>query len=244
MKRATFGICASCLFAVPAAAQSYTSDASVAFSLRWMEHGGNSNGVLEPGEGALLFIDVSFTNQNGVAAFAPNIGTFGSGIVLGLGSGFVDLHGSGGAQGDWDVERSQGYGVNRNWQIKPEFNGTSANGGAYLTNIPFGQFVATPQAIVTTNPIVAIWSGIWTPASYTARTVSFVMTGATAVSPMDIASVELELSATAVAAVLVASGNLSFGSVQIPIVPPPATTALLALTALAHRGRRIQEQRR
>ena len=219
-----------------ASAQSTTPDAGATFSLRWIDSG-NANGILEPGERAVLALDVSFTNQNGIASFAPPIGTFGSGTIRGLGSGFLDFHGAGGAQGAWNVDQLQGYGISSDWDIAELGNGTSANGGADLVNVQFGQFAPTPQAINTTNPIIRVWAGTWTPATYATRTVTFEPRGAAAAGTF-VSSVALRLSSTNVWSIFLLPDNLMFGAVTIPIVPAPWSGAALAFAlTIPHRRR-------
>jgi hypothetical protein len=225
-----------------AAGQSFTPDSSITFSLRRSEHAGNGNGVIEPGESIYFALDVSFTNQNGIANFSPPVGTFGSGTVRGLGSGFVDLHGmatSGDARGTWDVDQSAGYGINPDWDVcgGDSCNGSSANGGADLVNVLFAQFNPTPASIMTTNPIITIWSGLWTPASYDPRAVTFRPAGAAA-GGTSIASVALRLSETAAYSVFVVPGNLLYGSATIPIVPAPSSLAAVGGVLFVRRHRR------
>jgi hypothetical protein len=216
-----------------ASAQSFTSGSSISFALRWSEFGGNNNGVLEPGEAALITLDVAFTNQNTVAHFAPNIGTFGSGTIRGLAAGFIDINGAGAAQGQWDLDPSQGYGVNQDWNGPGggTGNGTPASGGARVTSIIFGQFAPTPSSIITTNPILVMWSGVWTPTSYAPRTVSFAVAPAEA-SGTVVGAVTFRLSASMVASTSVVDSNLLFGRVVIPVVPAPSS---LVVIGLAHR---------
>ena len=231
-----------------AAAQSVTLESSVVFDLRWSEYMGNENGVIDPGERALLMIDASFTNQNGVAAFSPPIGSFGSGTVRGIGSGFVDLHGASASgyntRGTWNVDQSAGFGVNGEWDVTGgQGQGTSANGGADITNMQFGQLVSTPNGINTTNPIISIWTGLWTPESYEPRTVSFTVRGSVAAGA-SVASVALRLSPTFVASVFVPPSNLFYGLVTIPIVPAPAPLLLIpsAIIIRAPRRRRTESR--
>jgi hypothetical protein len=236
--RAILALTAVAGLAAGASAQSTTSSTNMTFTLHW-DDTGNHNGQLEPGESALLTLDASFTNQNTVGQFQPNIGTFGSGTIRGLGSGFLDLNSSGGdASGTWNVDQNAGFGVVGDWDVTGgQGNGTSASGGAQLQNVQFGQFAATPSAINTTNPILAVWSGTWTPNNYNARTVTFTPAGAVAAGTA-ISSVTLRLSASGVASVFVVPANLSFAGVSIPVVPAPSSLALLGLGGLVAGRRR------
>jgi hypothetical protein len=157
-------------------AQSFTLDSTVTFSLRWDELDAayqpvpNPDGVLEPGERALLRLDVGFTNQNTVAQFAPPIGTYGSGTIRGFGVGWLDLIGSNRAEGDWNVDFAHGFGVNP--KFSNEYNGTPLNSGATLSDIQMLQLL-TAAPVITANPVLNIWTGVWTPREFDQRTVDF-----------------------------------------------------------------------
>src|SRR5690606_17311556 len=132
--RAILALSAVAGLAAGASAQfqpSFTTDSTVTINLTWSEVNGNGNNMLDPGESAHIRMSVSFSNQNAVANFAPSIGTFGSGTIRGLGSGFLDLNGSGGAEGSWNLDPNEGYGVDETWDITGgQGHGTLASGGA------------------------------------------------------------------------------------------------------------------
>jgi hypothetical protein len=223
-----------------ATGQSFTSDSSITFALRWSEHNGNNNGVLDPGESALLSLDVSFTNQNGLASFTPPLGPFSAGIIRGLGSGYLDFHGSTPAQGSWNVDPQQGYGVAPDWDTTQNGEGTPANGGQDLLRIAFAQFDPTPASIITTNPVIAVWRGLWTPSSYEPRSVTFASARSYAAGP-SAGFIALRLSATEVANVAVDPANLMFGSVMIPVVPAlPVLPYLPAVVVIVTRRQRAE----
>src|SRR5262249_59283410 len=79
-----------------------TPEIAAVLDLSWQEdpvfpH--NDNGVLEPGEHALILMTVSFSGQFTLVSFGP-AGTFYQGVILGLGSAYVDIRGlSGDASG-------------------------------------------------------------------------------------------------------------------------------------------------
>lgn len=236
--RAILALSAVAGLAAGASAQSFTTDSTVTINLTWSEVNGNGNNMLDPGESAHIRMSVSFSNQNAVANFAPSIGTFGSGTIRGLGSGFLDLNGSGGAEGSWNLDPNEGYGVDEIWDItNGQGHGTLANGGATLLNLQFGQFAPGPAQVNTTNPIVDIWEGLWTPNDYSSRTVTFSTAGAAAAGNA-VSSVTLRLSATIAASAFVQGNNLVHGSVSIPIVPAPSSLALLGLGGLVVARRR------
>lgn len=229
--------------ALNAAAQTTTTSSAITVTLSFSEVDtlgfpvASPNGNLEPGEGALIRMGISFTGQNTVGTFQPNIGTFGSGTIRGFGSGFFDLIGTN-AQGTWLLDQSQGFGVSDDWDVTGgQGNGTPAGGGGTLRNLQMGQFTATAAGINTTNPITAIWSGVWIPSSYTLRLVNFTTTGAGAAGT-SIASVLFRLNEATPAGAFVTTANLAQGSVNIPILPAPSGLALLALAGLTAWGRR------
>jgi hypothetical protein len=220
-----------------AAAQSFTSGSEITFALHWQDTG-NHNGILEPGESALLGLDVSFSNQFTVATFSPLIGSFGSGTIRGFGAGFIDLRGDNAAAGTWDVDQTHGYGVSPDWDLTGgSGNGAPTMGGAVLTDLVFGQTQLGSAPISTRNPIPSIWRGLWTPADYAARTVTFGSGGSPAMGN-EIAYLLLRLSASSVGSPWVIPQNLNLGTVAIPIVPGSATITLLAAGLLVLRRHR------
>jgi hypothetical protein len=234
--RRTSAVLAALASPAAAVAQIVTTQSStVTFSLAWHESDANGaplpnpNGTLEPGEHALLQLTVSFTNQNTIGAFSPPVGTFTSGTIRGLCAGFFDLLGTGSAAGSWFLDHA----VDPVWDVVgPPGWGTPTPAGDRLQNIQFGQFPMTPAAIITTNPILNIWHGVWTPTSYVSRTVRFACSEPA--SPAPNSAVLFETSPTT----LVSAFSLtSFGSVSIPVVPVPASLLCL-LPLLAPRRRR------
>jgi hypothetical protein len=236
MTRRTLRLVALANLAAPAAAQepSFTTSSTVVMPMRWVEVGGNSNGILEPGESAEVFVNFSFTNQFGQATFAPPIGTFTSGTILGLGSGFVDINGTGGTQGSFLYQpppKGPGYGVRTGWRLFP--NGDGMLTGTGIAQIQFGQALGAPEVINTNNPVARVYRFLWTPSTYAARTVTFSLAGA---SPA--ASLVLALDQATTGRAFVGPGNLVLGNVNIPIAPAPAAPPLLALAAAAPRRKR------
>jgi hypothetical protein len=193
----------------------------------------NPDGVLEPGERALLRLDVGFTNQNTVAQFAPPIGTYGSGTIRGFGSAWIDLVGSGQPQGEWDLDPIRGFGVALEWDISGH-EGTPTNGGSAVSDIQMGQFPDPPGALDPTNPIREIWRGVWTPADFGPRTVRFDTRG-NGQAGQYVTSVFLRLNGSLAAAVYCPT---EFGSVGIPVAPAPPALGVLALAAAFWRPRR------
>lgn len=246
MKISTFGtaLVAVAGLAAGAMAQTTTTSSAITVSLSFTEVDSsgtpvaNPNGTVDFGESALISMGVSFTGQNTVGTFQPNIGTFGSGTIRGFGSGFFDLNGTNNAAGAWNVDQNAGLGASGDWDVTGgQGNGTPANGGANLQNLQFGQFAATPGGINTTNPIDAIWTGIWTPGDYSSRTVNFTTSGAAAAGS-SIASVLFRLNSGTAAGAFVTTAGLTHGNLNIPVAPAPSSLALLGLGGLIAGRRR------
>lgn len=215
-----------------------TTSSTATYAFTWNEApGGNSNNVLDPGESAIIHLTVSFSNQNTIGTYAPFPPGPGSGTIRGFGSGFIDLNGSatngGNANGAWEVDPFAAipYGPDLAWDlVGPPGWGTPASSGSNLINVQFGQFPVTPAQINATNPVVNIWTGHWTPASFAvARVVTFQ--SAAALPSGGIASSILFKTS---AGVVGASAPSVLGNVQIPLsaVPAPASLALLGLGGL------------
>jgi hypothetical protein len=232
--RAILALTAAAGLAGVANAQTQTQNSTVSFTLSFQDTG-NHDGIVQPGESALITMNVSFTGQNTVGSFAPPVGTFSSGTIRGLGAGFVDLTGTanngGNANGNWDVTDA----IDPTWDlIGSAAWGTPASAGSNLQNVQFGQFPTGPNAINTTNPINAVWHGTWTPASFTSRTVTFTV-GDGAASGGFGASVLFRTGSSSLASAFALE---SYGNVTIPVAPAPASLALLGLGGLVAGRRR------
>ena len=180
MTRVLAMLSAAAGLAASARAQS-TLDSTVTFSLSWTESdanglpAGNGNGILEPGEHALIHLAVSFTNQNTVGTYSPFPPGPGSGTIRGFGWGFIDLNGMNNAPGTWNLDHDGfGLGTQDPWSGTVEaHSGTPINGGAGVMDMQMGQLPLSNAAIMDANPISPVWLGVWTPASFDARGVIF-----------------------------------------------------------------------
>jgi hypothetical protein len=225
---------ASLLALCGAAAGQVTQNTRVTFALDWSDVGGTPNQILELGESALLRVSVSFTNQNTVGSFSPPVGTFSSGTIRFFGSGFIDLNGAGGAAGSWDVDPAHGYGPDPSWDVAgPPGYGTPGAGGASLRDIQFGQFVTQGHNLA--NPVVGIWSGLWTPASYLPREVVFSI--AEGSSSGGFAAAVIFRLASNLGGMIQCPAEF-FGTAQISIIPAPPALAVIAGAVLGARRRR------
>ena len=247
MNRTVLAIALCAGAAIPAAAQ-FTNDSTITMILDWSEATStgtpvaNPNGVLERGESAFLRLSVSFSNQFGVAHFFPPIGNFTSGTIMGIGSGWVDINGSGGTEGIFNNSTPQangngtsGFGVRGQFRIAD--NGTVTPTG--IENLQFGQLPFGAPIGNTANPVPNMFRMLWTPASYAPRTAAFQLEGST-------------FAGTHVGAVLVQAddyffywaylpaGYLHLGRVEIPIAPAPSGAVLLPFAALARPRRKPQ----
>jgi hypothetical protein len=230
----------ACSGAASAQTPSFTSSCDLTIAPSWSELGGNSNGILEPGESAVITIAVSVTNQLGIATFSPPQGTYTSGTILGHGSGFFDLNGTGGTQGVYNLSDPpntgpSGYGMLQGWRIVgPASNGSVNATGTGITQIQYGQFPSSSAAVNTANPVATMYRCLWTPASYTSRTITFQ------VSPIgtNAGAVWIQLDTTSIVGVYVRLERTFLRGVNIPIAPAPASFAALLLAPLPRRRRR------
>jgi hypothetical protein len=201
-----------------------TTAATLAYSLAW-EDTGNHDSVLEPGESALLRVTTTMTP--GVNTVIPFTGGQGgpTGTLRGIASGFFDLQGQGGTQGTFNLDPSLGYGVDHTWDLVGP-GGSGTPNGTGLINIQFGQFPPGSMEVITTNPIVNVWSTLWTPTSYTGRTVHFGTADSSFRNGYSWAIIRWGPLNGNIQAVISLS---SFSTVNIPIVPAPSGLVLMGL---------------
>jgi hypothetical protein len=222
------------LASAASAQQPLTQDSRVTYALSWTEApGGNGNGLLDPGESAVIHLTASFSNQNATGSFSPHQGPYSSGTIRGLGFGFIDLVGVGLTQGTWDVTPANGYGVAAAWALDANGNGTSTNNGSTLANLQFGQFPSSAAQINATNPVVDIFTGKWTPASYAAGYREFHVTAASIAGIYDSSVLFATTGGTTVSAFT----GTDFGYTVITF-PAPSGLALFALAPFLARRRR------
>jgi hypothetical protein len=238
-----------------------TAGVTATLSLSWMEDPAfphNDDGVLEPGEHALIIMAVSFTGQNTAASFSPGVGTFTSGLILGLGSAYIDIRSAAGdatglynggitvppstSVGPNNTGGTTGYGIRNPWRLGGNVaNGTQAANG--FQNIGPGQLPTDPSVANTTAPIPGMERLGWAPTSYAARTQTFTVAGAAGTNN-NVVGLYLDLDGsvgnpgTTGAAAYIATSNITFGSVNIPLAPAPASLALLGLGGLIAGRRR------
>ncbi len=129
----------------------------------------NPNGILEPGEGAFITLNLLAT-INGSSAVGQTISApapFGVGIVRGIAGMTYDLNGTGGdATGTWSNRAVNGIFSH----VEP---GVVYAGGAQLRALGGVQFLIPGSTANPTNPVNAAWKGVWTPADFSARSVHF-----------------------------------------------------------------------
>jgi hypothetical protein len=225
MMKTRAGLAGAAMVALAGAASGQSTIwATLNYSLSWQDNG-NHDGLLAPGESAILHLTVTMTPP--VGTVIPFTGGQGgpTGTLRAIASGFIDLTGTGGTQGAFDLNPLAGYGVDPTWDlVGPAGYGTP--NGTGLINIQFGQF-SSSSSTNTTNPLVNVWNAAWTPASYAPRTVTFG-TAATTGSGGVASAVIIKWGPL--------NGNLQtvsclsdFGTLQIPIVPAPPSVALLGI---------------
>jgi hypothetical protein len=229
----------ACLaFGGVACGQNYpsTTEATLGYSLAWQDTG-NGNGILEPGESAVLRLTVSMTPAvDTVIRFTGGQGG-PTGTLRGIASGFIDLTGTGRTQGPFNLDPLAGYGVQHSWDTVNSFPGFP--NGTGLWNIQFAQFPTGSSSVNTTNPVVNVWSAAWTPSSYSARTVTFGTAPASA-SGGEASAVIIKWGPLN-ANIQVATCLSEFGNINIPIVPAPAGLALLGLGGVVASARARRE---
>jgi hypothetical protein len=248
-----------------ASAQFFT-DASVhaTVSLSWVEDPAfpnNGNGVLDPGEHALILASLSFTDQYQRISFAPAVGAFASGIITGLGTMYTNITSASadptgvynnglslGAGPNANLTGTSGYGVRGGWRLGGNAaNGTPATNG--IINIGPGQLPTDPTGTNVTNPITNLDRLGWAPASYAQRTVTFSVAPAAGAGAQAIGLyVDLDGTTDGTQAgysqgtlggvIYIPLSQVTLGSVNIPIAPAPASLALLGLGGLIAGRRR------
>jgi hypothetical protein len=214
----------------------------VTFNWSWAEVVANSsnpatgplagNGFVDEGEGAELRLSVSFTPAvGGSISYTPPPGS-GTGTVGGLGTVFFDLIGSNNTAGTFtNGRRAAGLTLGS--------HGSYDNGN--LMAVQAGQ-LALPESplLQVGNPVNNTWRIVWNPTSYTERTVTFTAQKGVAVPPGNTgASLHVQYAGTPEEPQWISlQMPVSFGSIQIPVVPSPSSLALLGLGGLVIARRR------
>jgi hypothetical protein len=182
----------------------------------------NPNGIIEPGEAARIELNVSYIPVAGTAFQA----TGGPATISGFGSVMTDLLGSNMAQGTWSSIQAR-----PGWLLGPP--GWPSPDGSAVSYITAGQFAgAGTPAPDPLNPIPALWSAVWMPAVYSARTTIFA--SAAPVPPPTsgfISTLFYQIDGTS--HYLQINAHTIHGSVQIPIVPAPGAGVVLGVAAAA-----------
>jgi hypothetical protein len=124
----------------------------------------NQNGLLEPGEGLRMELTISFTPEVGTLVNWGSYPPPGSGTVAGLATVFFELENNGDASGQWS-HRS----------IAPGWIGSTGipQPSGALSHLQIGQVANSAAPANPANPIENVWQGVWTPDSYTPRTVTW-----------------------------------------------------------------------
>ncbi|MFN0134391.1 MAG: hypothetical protein ACKVW3_17900 [Phycisphaerales bacterium] len=192
------------------------------------------NGLIEPGEGVRLILDVSFSPSVGSTTTYPTPPPPGIGTIAGLAEVLFDLRGGATAQGTWSsIFRPP------EWRIGGA--GVPQAGGTELAAAAVGQFILPGATANAMNPIPSIWQGTWTPASYAARSVTWQSAAAVA-SGGNPTSLYIQYDVVQGQPQYISKyvpGQ--FGSVVVPIVPAPGVgLVLLAGGLMAARRKRYR----
>jgi hypothetical protein len=219
--------------AAVANAQQPQVDATVSYTLNWVNSVTNDQTPLSPGQSANLSLTATMTPASGtVVNVSQAIIAAGQGTLRGIQSMFLDLVGANNAAGTWTNLAIDGA-----WDLGiPGAEGTSANAGANLLNVQAGQFPFTQNSVNTTNPVIGFWTGTWTPSSYANRTVSFTTASGTA-NPSPFAANVIVRNGTLTTVFTGTAGN-GFTTANIPVIPAPSSLALLGLGGLVAARRR------
>lgn len=230
---------------------SFTDDSVITLNLSWTDNGagnGNGDGILEPGETALISLHGSFSNQFTLAHFAPAIGGISAGETMGLASLIFNIRGGSAAAGTFNDSSplanshgTSGYGVRGGWRIA----GSASNGIVQATGIDtiqIGQFSATPDTCNTANPVANLFRFLWTPWSYGPRDVPFSVVPCP-IAGLQVGSLYLDLGNGTGVGVYLAPQDIRLPTLRIAVVPAPSAAATLTLIALTSARRRRTRSR-
>lgn len=206
-----------------------------------------SDGIIEPGEGAFLRLTVSTTPAPTFSGTNPGthaywdpavVGGAGSGWLWGIAGMFVDIVGDNGnssAAGTWAPVGGSGNNLRGTigaWALGDGSTmGTPTLNGARMANIQAGQFGANLLALSTADPVVNIWRGLWVPASFQARDVTFAVSNNSA-GVADAAVLLADSTFPNSTIPLGANTGVTFGSAVVHFdIPAPSTVVLFGLGA-------------
>jgi hypothetical protein len=132
--------------------------------------------------------------------------------------------------GTWsDIRRATGWAIGS--------GGEPLQGGACLEYMLAGQTALPGGPINPANPIIDIWQGVWTPGTYTARSVAWqIYPSAAAPGPAVSLIVQYGTDPLGNPVYTSITPPTNYGSTTIPIIPAPAS--LFALSAILLQRRR------
>ena len=251
MKTRALVVSALAGLATTAMAQPTLPAATVTYSLTWENSVTHDHTALSTGQSAIFHLIATMAPESGTAGtWGTVVSPGGSGTYRGIQALFTDIVGGANTAGTWNVAQAQGYGIDPDglWDVTGgQGNGISTLSGARLTNIQAGQFPASQNAVNTANPAtgtntvpaeVGYWNGVWTPASYAARTVTWTVANGSA-NPGTQSNALIVRDPTANSTVFVGTGVDNFGTAQsVGIIPGPSSLALLGLGGLIAARRR------
>jgi hypothetical protein len=189
------------------------------------------NGILEPGEAALISLSASFTPPVGsvLPTLPPGGGVYS---VHALANMMIDVLGFGEASGTWT-----GLQLKPGWEAFPlpwpASGAPSSTGHSVYTIIPYQLAVGAD----TSNPVENVWQGIWRPAQYSPRTVGF-RTWPMGANGFEVASSLWIHDSSPPESYGRAPAWTNIGQVSFPIVPAPGSGALLAAAVVVLHVRR------
>jgi hypothetical protein len=218
--RALFAVVAAAGLASAANAQTAET---MQFTLTMSDLGGNSNGIVEPGETVGLSVKALFTPGPGGATVWNNYpgSTGAASTVYGFAGSIIDVNG---VQNSATGALTFGVPASFNVGIQGTLNAATQS----VSDSNAGQLVFLPLLPGSTANPVEVFAGTWTPANYSARTLEYSVS-------VDSGSIYLQAGLPQP----VGENTVNTGSnASIQIVPAPASLALLGLGGLVAGRRR------
>ncbi len=231
-------VCASCAIVVAtvlwSSCSSFSQAPHVTGTLIWREviAGSNipiaqPNGLLEPGEGALVVLSLSFSPPVGTPVPYQTPAPGGIAPVAGFSRALFSLIASGANGGQWShLETSPGFIGSLGLVFE---DGTLVFANVRQQN-PVG-----PAFPLSENPLPSVWRAVWTPSSYAARAVSFLQQPP-AKGPADL-FVHLGQGPSG-PLFGYADAGVTYGQVSIPVAPAPGAALTCGLGFVVNRRRR------
>lgn len=218
------------VLSMPSAA--YAQYGLIHHTLHWVEvyYGAttpvsNPNGIIEPGEGAMLRMSVSFTEVGTPVTYG--VPPSGVAPVAGYAATVFRVLAAAAEGGDWShTAGPPGFGITPPLTLP---DGSIHFTGTAQTWVFGGTWMPDPA-----NPYPHVWRSVWTPSMYSHRTVEFSLADYQPITHPIPTPPQLYVflgtdPTTGHTLFAFANAGRTWDSVQIPVVPAPG--ALMAFTA-------------